>query len=138
MRSQDVAGGRAGAARRRRGHSDIGLSVVGYSFGAATGMLFGHARRAACRGWWPSPRRWARSLSTFLADCRKPSLHMVGKKDFLYSRREGWRVSPIRRTGGAGDGPGRGGPFLPRRRGLLARQVEEFLRGLRAQKRKSA
>lgn len=63
---------------------DLDLFVVGYSFGAATGMLFGcresHAKKMVAL----APPLGKVSFA-FLADCPRPSLHVIGKNDFLYS-----------------------------------------------------
>lgn len=63
---------------------DLGLSVVGYSFGAATGMLYGCHEKRVEKMIAIAPPLGKVSFS-FLADCRKHCLHIIGKKDFLYS-----------------------------------------------------
>jgi alpha/beta superfamily hydrolase len=60
-------------------------AVVGYSFGAATSMLFGHADGRVQEMVGIAPPLGKVSFG-FLAGCSKPSLHMVGTKDFRYSQ----------------------------------------------------
>jgi alpha/beta superfamily hydrolase len=63
---------------------DVGLCVVGYSFGAATGMLFGCETNRVIKMVALAPPLGKVSFD-FLSTCLKPSLHLVGKNDFLYS-----------------------------------------------------
>jgi len=63
---------------------DVGLSVVGYSFGAATGMLFA-CRESRVQKMAAIAPPLGKVSFAFLADCHKPSLHLIGKNDFLYS-----------------------------------------------------
>jgi alpha/beta superfamily hydrolase len=63
---------------------DLGLSVVGYSFGAVTGMLFG-CRESRVRKMVGVAPPLGKVSFAFLSDCHKPSLHIIGKSDFLYS-----------------------------------------------------
>lgn len=63
---------------------NIGLSVAGYSFGAATGMLFAHRDDSVRKMVAVAPPLGKVSFA-FLSDCRKPALHLVGRNDFLYS-----------------------------------------------------
>ncbi len=67
------------------GTVDLELSVVGYSFGAATGMLFGHNDSRVHTMVAIAPPL-GKVAFDFLAGCLKPSLHMVGTNDFLYSQ----------------------------------------------------
>ena len=62
----------------------LDLCVVGYSFGAATGMLFAHDANAVKNMVALAPPLGKVSFD-LLAGCTKPSLHLVGKNDFLYS-----------------------------------------------------
>jgi len=63
---------------------DVDFCVVGYSFGAAVGMLFGHKANAVKKMAALAPPLGKISFD-FLSDCPKPSLHLVGRNDFLYS-----------------------------------------------------
>jgi alpha/beta superfamily hydrolase len=74
----------AGALRTATQSVEAGLSVVGYSFGAATGLLFACRESGAQKMVAIAPPLGKVSFA-FLADCHKPSLHLIGKKDFLYS-----------------------------------------------------
>ena len=62
----------------------VGFCVVGYSFGAATGILFGHKADRVMKMVALAPPLGKVSFD-FLSTCLKPSLHLVGKNDFLYS-----------------------------------------------------
>lgn len=61
------------------------MSVIGYSFGAATGMSFGHDHGRVDKMIAIAPPLGKVSFE-FLAGGSKPSLHLVGRKDFLYSQ----------------------------------------------------
>lgn len=63
---------------------DVGFCVVGYSFGAAAGMLFGHEANRVMKMVALAPPLGKISFD-FLSSCLKPSLHLVGENDFLYS-----------------------------------------------------
>jgi alpha/beta superfamily hydrolase len=63
----------------------LGLSVAGYSFGAATAMLFACHEDRVQKMVAVAPPLGKVSFA-FLADCRKPSLHLLGRQDFLYSQ----------------------------------------------------
>ena len=63
---------------------DVDFCVVGYSFGAAVGMLFGYDASEVDKMVALAPPL-GKVPFDFLSDCTKPSLHLVGKKDFLYS-----------------------------------------------------
>lgn len=63
---------------------DLGLSIIGYSFGAATGALVGCNEKRVEKMIAIAPPLGKVSFA-FLADCRKHCLHIIGKKDFLYS-----------------------------------------------------
>ncbi len=75
---------------------DGDLSVVGYSFGAATGMLFACREGRVEKMVGVAPPLGKVSFA-FLSDCRKPSLHVLGKNDFLYSDE---RLAEFRRSVG--------------------------------------
>jgi alpha/beta superfamily hydrolase len=80
---EDVAAA-ARALRTATRSLEAGLSVVGYSFGAATGLLFGCRERRVERMVALAPPLGKVSFA-FLSDCRKSTLHVIGKNDFLYS-----------------------------------------------------
>jgi alpha/beta superfamily hydrolase len=107
---------------------DVGLSVVGYSFGAATGMLFGQRRSRVQKMVAVAPPLGKVSF-TFLSDCRKPSLHLVGKNDFLYTEEKmaAFRqaVGPAARIVVLDEAD----HFFRGDEDLVARQIEEYLLG---------
>jgi len=63
---------------------DLDLCVVGYSFGAATGMMFAQQAGGVSKMVALAPPLGKVSFE-FMAGCAMPSLHLVGKNDFLYS-----------------------------------------------------
>lgn len=66
------------------GELDISFSVVGYSFGAATGLLYGYERENVCSMVAIAPPLGKVSFE-FLTNCSKPGLFLIGTGDFLYS-----------------------------------------------------
>jgi len=66
------------------GELDIPFSVVGYSFGAATGLLYGHEKENVCGMVAIAPPLGKVSFE-FLSNYSKPSLFLIGTGDFLYS-----------------------------------------------------
>lgn len=110
------------------GSLNIEFSVVGYSFGAATGMLFAHGDDRVRRMVGIAPPL-GKVPFEFLAGCRKPSLHLVGKKDFLYreDKVEGFRrlTQPAGRVVVLEEGD----HFFRGDEDRLAQEVEAFLRG---------
>ncbi|NLH43842.1 MAG: hypothetical protein GX448_18540, partial [Planctomycetes bacterium] len=107
----------------------LDLSVVGYSFGAATGMLFAHRDSRVWKMVAVAPPLGKVSFA-FLSDCRKPSLHLVGRKDFLYSDE---RITAFRRSVGLAaqvvvlDDADH---FFRGDEDLVVQRIEEYLRGL--------
>ena len=70
-----------------RNIAKLPMAVVGYSFGAVTGIQFGLARPQVNLMIGISPP-WRRVTFDFLSDCRKPALLLTAKNDFLYSAEE--------------------------------------------------
>ncbi len=110
---------------------DGDFSVVGYSFGAAVGMLFGRQANAAKTMVALAPPLGKISFD-FLAGCTKPSLHLLGRHDFLYSD-DKWgdyrrTVGPAAQVFVLDDGD----HFFRDDEDSLACRVDEFLRGARA------
>jgi alpha/beta superfamily hydrolase len=66
------------------GKLDIPFSVVGYSFGAATGLFYGHEKESICDMVAIAPPLGKVSFE-FLSNCSKPNLFLIGTGDFLYS-----------------------------------------------------
>jgi len=75
----------AGALAAAVGGLDIPFSIVGYSFGAATGLLYAHANEDICNMVAIAPPLGKVSFD-FLSDCSKPGLFLIGTGDFLYSQ----------------------------------------------------
>jgi alpha/beta superfamily hydrolase len=63
---------------------DIPFSVVGYSFGTATGLLYGCSKDDVWNMVAIAPPLGKVSFE-FMSDCSKPCLCLIGKGDFLYS-----------------------------------------------------
>jgi alpha/beta superfamily hydrolase len=109
------------------GALDVDFCIVGYSFGAATGMLFGHEAGAVKRMVALAPPLGKVSFD-FLSSCLKPSLHLVGKNDFLYSdeKLSGYRqaVGPAAKVVVLDEAD----HFFRGDEDLLAQEVDRFLR----------
>ena len=103
----------ATALQRAAESFDVELSVVGYSFGAAAGMMFAHKADNVHKMVTIAPPLGKVSFE-FLSCCSKPSLHLVGKKDFLYSEE---RVEAFRRALG------------PAARVVVLESADHFFRG---------
>lgn len=73
---------------------NIPFSVAGYSFGAATGLLYGVERENVCSMVAIAPPLGKVSFE-FLSNGSKPSLFIIGTSDFLYSAQ---KVEELRRT----------------------------------------
>lgn len=120
------------------GALDLELSVVGYSFGAATGMLFGHHDSRVHTMVAIAPPL-GKVAFDFLAGCSKPSLHMVGTNDFLYSQDKveafGKILGPAARVMVLDEAD----HFFRGDEDMIAREVEDFLRQTcRARERRNA
>jgi alpha/beta superfamily hydrolase len=106
----------------------IGLSVVGYSFGAATALLFACREDCVQKMVAVAPPLGKVSFA-FLADCHKPSLHLLGKQDFLYSQE---RMIAYRRSLGPTAEVvvlDEADHFFRGEEDMVARQVEEYVLG---------
>jgi alpha/beta superfamily hydrolase len=84
----------AGALASATKELDISFSVVGYSFGAATGMLYGCEKENVCSMVAIAPPLGKVSFE-FLSSGSKPSLFLIGTSDFLYSAQ---KAEDLRRT----------------------------------------
>jgi len=76
------------------GGLDIPFSVVGYSFGSATGLLYGHEKENVWGMVAIAPPLGKVSFE-FLSDCSKPGLFLIGTGDFLYSQE---KTEQVRRS----------------------------------------
>jgi alpha/beta superfamily hydrolase len=110
------------------GSPDVELSVVGYSFGAAAGMLFGCDDRRVCKMVAIAPPL-GKVPFDFLAGCSKPSLHMIGTKDFLYSQDEVEAFRTMLGPAGRVRVLNEADHFFRGDEDAIAREVEDFLRG---------
>jgi alpha/beta superfamily hydrolase len=122
---KDVASA-VGALREATQSYDVEFCVVGYSFGAVTGMLFGHKASNVHRMVAIAPPLGKVSFE-FLSCCSKPSLHLVGKQDFLYSDE---KVEAFRKMAGPGAAVmvlENADHFFRGDEDMLAQKVEEFL-----------
>ena len=124
---EDVAAA-ARALRTATRSFEVGLSIVGYSFGAATGLLFACHESRVEKMIAIAPPLGKISFA-FLADCRKPSLHVIGTNDFLYSEE---KMTAFRRS----VGPAarivvldQADHFFRGDEDLVAQQIEEYLLG---------
>ena len=107
---------------------EVDLGVVGYSFGVATGMLFAHERSQVRKMVALAPPLGKVSFD-FLSDCAKPSLHVVGREDFLYS--DEW-VEKYRQAVGPAASVlvlDEADHFFRGDEDMLARQVDAFICG---------
>jgi len=109
------------------GSLDIEFSVVGYSFGAATGMLFAQGDDRVRRMVGIAPPLGRVSFE-FLAGCGKPSLHLVGKKDFLYREDKVGEFRRLTQPAGRVVVLEEGDHFFRGDEDRLAQEVEAFLR----------
>jgi len=110
------------------GSLNMELSVAGYSFGAATGMLFGHKDSRVHRMVALAPPLGKVSFE-FLAGCPKPSLHMIGRKDFLYSQNKVEAFRTMLGPAGRVMVLDEADHFFRGDEDIIAREVENFLRG---------
>jgi len=104
------------------------LSVVGYSFGAATGMLFSRDDRRVREMVGIAPPLGKVSFD-FLMGCRKSSLHVIGTKDFLYSQDKVDAFRTMLGPAGRVKVLNKADHFFRGDEDMIAREVEDFLRG---------
>jgi alpha/beta superfamily hydrolase len=107
---------------------DVAFSVVGYSFGAVTGMMFAQEASRVHKMVAIAPPLGKVSFE-FLSCCSKPSLYLVGKQDFLYSdaQVEAFRkmLGPAARVVVLESAD----HFFRAEEDMLAQKVDEFLEG---------
>jgi alpha/beta superfamily hydrolase len=116
----------ARALRRATESFDVDFSVVGYSFGAVTGMMFAHKAGNVHKMVAIAPPLGKVSFE-FLSSCSKPSLHLVGKQDFLYSDAQ---IEAFRKMLGAAARVvvlENADHFFRAEEDMLAQRVDEFL-----------
>ncbi|MEJ2702019.1 MAG: alpha/beta fold hydrolase [Sedimentisphaerales bacterium] len=106
---------------------DMPLCVVGYSFGAAMGLLYAHEQKNIVSMVSVAPPLGKVSFE-FLRDCSTPSLFLIGTNDFLYSAqkteqlRDTLAPSAIIETIESAD------HFFRGEEDVVARRVDEFIR----------
>ena len=129
---QDVAAA-AQALREATQSYSVELCVVGYSFGAAAGMMFAQQASDVCKMVAIAPPLGKVSFE-FLGGCAKPSLHLLGRGDFLYSdeRLEAYRkaVGPAGKIVVLENAD----HFFRADEDMLAQKVEQFLGGPEGEK----
>jgi alpha/beta superfamily hydrolase len=109
------------------GELDIPFSVVGYSFGAATGLLYGHEKENVCRMVAIAPPLGKVSFK-FLSNCSKPGLFLIGTGDFLYSAEKTEQLRQTLTSNTKVEVLENADHFFRGDENILARKVDEFIR----------
>ena len=109
------------------GELDIPFSVVGYSFGAATGLLYGHEKEDVCSMVAIAPPLGKVSFD-FLSDCSKPTLFLIGTGDFLYSAEKAQQLQRNLASNATVEVLEKADHFFRGDENILARKVVEFIR----------
>jgi len=117
----------AGALAGAVGELDISLSVVGYSFGAATGLLYGHANEDVCNMVAIAPPLGKVSFD-FLSDCSKPGLFLIGTGDFLYSAEKTEQLRRILASNLTVEVMDNVDHFFRGDESLVAQKIDQFIR----------
>ncbi len=109
------------------GNLNVPRSMVGYSFGTATSMLYGYAKKDVWNMVAVAPPLGKVSFE-FLSGCSKPFLFLIGKGDFLYSEE---RIEELRSTLGSNatiEVLETADHFFRGDENLVAQKVDEFVR----------
>jgi alpha/beta superfamily hydrolase len=106
---------------------DIPFSVVGYSFGAATGLLYGHENENVCSMVAIAPPLGKVSFE-FLSNCSKPGLFLIGTGDFLYSEEKTEQLRQTLASNTTIEVLENADHFFRGDENILARKVDEFIR----------
>ncbi len=106
---------------------DIPFSVVGYSFGAATGLLYGYANEEICNMVAIAPPLGKVSFD-FLSDCLKPGLFLIGTGDFLYSEEKTGQLRQNLHTNVAVEVMDNADHFFRGDEDIVAQKVDQFIR----------
>lgn len=117
----------AGALTEAIGGLDIPLSVVGYSFGAATGLLYGHDHEIVCNMVAIAPPLGKVSFD-FLSSCSKPSLFLIGTGDFLYSAEKAENLRRSLASNAKMEIVDNADHFFRSDESLVAQKVDHFIR----------
>jgi alpha/beta superfamily hydrolase len=102
------------------------FSVVGYSFGAATGFLYGHEKEDVCSMIAIAPPLGKVSFE-FLSDYSKPGLFLIGTGDFLYSEQKTEQLRQILTPNSTIDVLQNTDHFFRGEEEVLAHKVDEFI-----------
>jgi alpha/beta superfamily hydrolase len=106
---------------------DIPFSIVGYSFGAATGLLYGHEKENVCSMVAIAPPLGKVSFE-FLSNCSKPSLFLIGTGDFLYSEQKTEQLRQTLTSNTTVEVLENADHFFRGDEKVLGRKVDEFIR----------
>ena len=109
------------------GKLDIPFSVVGYSFGAATGLLYGHEKENVFGMVAIAPPLGKVSFK-FLTNCIKPGLFLVGTGDFLYSEEKTEQLRHILNSNITVEVLENADHFFRGDENILVQKVDEFIR----------
>lgn len=109
------------------GALDIPFSVVGYSFGTATGLLYGCGKDDAVNMVAVAPPLGKVSFE-FMADYSKPRLCLIGKGDFLYSEEKADELRKIVPSDAIVEILETSDHFFRGDEDLVAQKVNEFVR----------
>jgi alpha/beta superfamily hydrolase len=103
------------------------FSVVGYSFGAATGLLYGHEKEDVCSMIAIAPPLRKVSFE-FLSNCLKPGLFLIGTGDFLYSEQKTEQLRQTLARNTTVEVLENADHFFRGDEKVLAQKVDEFIR----------
>jgi len=117
----------AGALAEAVAELDIPLSVVGYSFGSATGLLYGHTNEKVCNIVAIAPPLGKVSFD-FLSHCSKPGLFLIGTGDFLYSREKTEQLRQTLASDATVEVMDNVDHFFRGDEDLVAQKVDQFIR----------
>lgn len=109
------------------GELDIPFSVVGYSFGAATGFLYGHEKENVYGMVAIAPPLGKVSFE-FLTNCTKPGLFLIGTGDFLYSEEKTEKLCHILNSNITVEVLENADHFFRGDENILAGKIDEFIR----------
>lgn len=109
------------------GELHIPLLVVGYSFGAATGLLYGHEIENVCGMVAIAPPLGKVSFE-FLTNCSKPGLFLIGTGDFLYSEQKTEQLRQTLTSNATVEVLENADHFFRGDEKVLAQKVDEFIR----------
>lgn len=106
---------------------DIPFFVIGYSFGAAMGLLYAHVNENVCGMVAIAPPLGKVSFE-FLSSCSKPSLFLIGTGDFLYSAEKTEQLRQTLTSNTKVEVLENADHFFREDENILARKVDEFIR----------